>query len=120
MSEPTPIDRAEALIRANPREYAAYKVGAEREAFNSRDIEPTRLVNASAAYLLLAETPPTDPTKVYTRDECRQLTRRHSERVAALLDALTYAERDLDADGRAMAEGAVQAAARALAGLVGR
>lgn len=82
-----PLTRAAALIRANPRERAAYEFGRQVEAYNRSDIAPDRLVRAAAAYLLLAETPP-DPATILPRlRQLVTLVQRHD----AADRALSYA-----------------------------
>lgn len=66
MAEPTPIERAEALIRANPREQAAYELGRDLGFVDgyaqgwqdSPEGDPEAYddsASKAAAYLLLAE-----------------------------------------------------------------
>lgn len=73
MSEPTPIGRAKAIIRANPREYAAYRLGRERGFVDgyaqgwqdSPEGDPEAYddsADKAAAYLLLAESALDDAT----------------------------------------------------------
>jgi len=126
MSEPTPLTRALDLICADPKQRAAYMVGATVNG------EPIDDVNtAVGAYLLLAEVPanppPAEPAREWTQPDVEALVRAataHRAQVSHALEALTvaYAQtfRDLDATGKAAAQGRVNACADRLARLVGR
>lgn len=76
MAEPTPIERAEALIRANPRDRAVYEFAL---AFTER-----REQDAAAAYLLLADVAPDPTTLLRLADEMADLARTYRAAIAAL------------------------------------
>ena len=86
MNEPTPIERAEALIRANPRERAAYEFG-RAEGYDS-----ARMTNqsaracgdAAAAYLLLADVAPDPTTLLHLADALADHARTYRAAIAAL------------------------------------
>ena len=86
MAEPTPIERAEALIRANPRERAAYEFG-RAEGYDS-----ARMTNqsaracgdAAATYLLLADVAPDPTTLLRLADELTDHARTYRAAIAAL------------------------------------
>ena len=76
MSEPTPTERAEALIRANPRDRAVYEFAL---AFTER-----REQDAAAAYLLLADVAPDPTTLLRLADELADHARTYRTAIAAL------------------------------------
>ena len=76
MAEPTPIERAEALIRANPRDRAVYEFAL---AFTER-----REQDAAATYLLLADVAPDPTTLLRLADELADHARTYRAAIAAL------------------------------------
>lgn len=121
-----PVDRARVLIRANPREYAAYCLGREGGWVDAHDGDcPDHTADKAAAYLLLADVTP-DPAKPYTRADADALIRRSLDHQRALhaatdrvAEALHAVELDLDPTARAATEGALNVACAKLAALVG-
>lgn len=102
MAEPTPTERAEALIRANPRERAAYEYGraqAVSESSTATIVTRSIAANRAAAYLLLADVAPDDTTLLRLADEMAGLARTYRAAIAALGHADIEMER-VEHEGR--------------------
>ena len=86
MAEPTPTERAEALISANPRELAAYELG-RADGIDGYCMTPraARAVeDKAAAYLLLADVAPDPTTLLRLADEMAGHARTYRAAIAAL------------------------------------